>query len=120
MNEMFKRKIDINLMKIDLSNATKQEVLEKIENTDFSKIIDKIVDEEGKQYAEFYDKCVLKSAFLKAGLWDRNCNPYIISENEKRKNVKEFCLWFISHIKDAKLTKKEIIKELESYSKDDK
>jgi len=69
-----------------------------------------------KEYVKRHDEAIVLSMLKKAALYDAEFNPYTVTEHEKHEAVKNFCLWVVNKINNNKLTKKEIIELLKSYS----
>ena len=63
------------------------------------------------------DKAALKSAFLKAKLYDEVFNPYTVTEHEKRKAISDFCTWLLTKFEEDQLRKKDIVEQLKHYVK---
>ena len=70
-----------------------------------------------KEYVKRHDEANVLSMLKKAALYDAEFNPYTVTAHEKHKAVRNFCFWAVNKINNNKLTKKEIIELLKSYSK---
>jgi len=120
-------------MKVDENGMPEYKYVKNINlkmGFDFAKFeIDKLKDDEvltawqdlankmAKELAVETDKAALKSAFLKAKLYDEAFNPYTVTEHEKHKAISDFCTWLLTRIEEDQLRKKDIVEELKHYVK---
>jgi len=101
-------KFEYKIPQLDLSTLD-----EKVLNTD---VMTKLCEMISSELAKKVDEACVKNIIMKAKAYDSEFNPYTVSKNERKQEIRNFCKWCLQKISEEKMNKKEIVKLIEKYS----